>query len=382
MKITLLLVVLILFGCDSSGFAIVPVRSGRRYFTPPSAFSINNNKSFNSRAAAINNNKSFNSRAAAVPGGSTLVYKDALSKRGVFAIVGATSTGTILLSFTIARSDWRSFFAGGICASLSHVLATPLDVIKTRQQLDETACLVIVNQECSSKGFLETAKNLISSGEGATLTTGIGPTAVGYFIEGGMKYGAYEAMKLVFSKKIGFISYFLSAALSGLLASIVLLPIERIRIRLVAENTDQGWMSAGFKILKREGASPLIGGLNAMILKQVPYTVSKNVGFDLFTRILYAGPNFAAATTFLSAFFSSIVCCLASQPGDTLLTAVSVQTGGQQPERTRDIVTKIFKKNGVTGFFTGLRARFIHVGLIVTIQLLIYKVFRQALGLP
>lgn len=38
--------------------------------------------------------------------------------------------------------------------------------------------------------------------------------------------------------------------------------------------------------------------------------------------------------------------------------------------------------SALSGFFTALQARFVHVGMIITSQLVIYDLVKQLLGLP
>ena len=64
--------------------------------------------------------------------------------------------------------------AGGICCSITHGALTPVDVVKTRIQLDPAKY---------NQGFIGGFKQVIE-GEGAgALLTGLGPTAQGYFIQ-------------------------------------------------------------------------------------------------------------------------------------------------------------------------------------------------------
>ena len=50
--------------------------------------------------------------------------------------------------------------------------------------------------------------------------------------------------------------------------------------------------------------------------------------------------------------------------------------------RTRDIVHDIVKsERGISGFFVGLKTRFLHVGIIVTLQLLIYDIVKRMCGI-
>lgn len=148
--------------------------------------------------------------------------------------------------------------------------------------------------------------------------------------------------------------------------------------------------------------------------KQVPYTMTKQVSFDLFATNLFAWATtyntlvvslpteqvkFCITTT--SAFLASILACLSSQPGDVLLTKLYQQ----QQERhtvtpnssTTTTMTKttakcascnsmwkeVYREEGLGGLFlTGLSARLAHVGTIVTMQLLVYDYLKQLLGLP
>jgi solute carrier family 25 phosphate transporter 3 len=84
--------------------------------------------------------------------------------------------------------------------------------------------------------------------------------------------------------------------------------------------------------------------------------------------------------TVLSAALSSILSCISSQPGDMLLSLMNAQEGEQR--RTRDIAKDILRSDrGIRGFFVGIKTRFIHVGVIVTLQLFLYDVVKQLCGI-
>lgn len=65
--------------------------------------------------------------------------------------------------------------AGGICCSITHGAVTPLDVVKTRIQLDPVKY---------NRGFLGTFKQVIAAEGAGALLTGLGATAAGYFVQG------------------------------------------------------------------------------------------------------------------------------------------------------------------------------------------------------
>ena len=101
----------------------------------------------------------------------------------------------------------------------------------------------------------------------------------------------------------------------------------------------------------------------------------------------------------LSAMVASVMACLLSQPGDVILT--ETYKGGEDDDKQcsikgqrecqsiTEISSTIYNRQGekgflcgVSGFFTGLQARFVHVGMIITSQLVIYDIVKQLLGLP
>ncbi len=236
------------------------------------------------------------------------------------------------------------------------------------------------------------------------LLAGLGPTTVGYLLEGAVKFGVYEVLKpqirsmltwcaavsaisWVDSKSLGFI---ISGGIAGIAASIMLCPMEALRIRIVAEQecNDGGWIGSFLNMVSNEGIKGLWKSLPAMLSKQVPYTITKNVSFDLVTKIAYGavagwglaiGSRIKFVIPLVSAMLASVLSCISSQPGDMLLSVVNAQQGKMT---TRDFSKEIIAKHGVKGFFVGMRERFLHVGVIVTVQLLIYDFVKRLVGIP
>jgi len=346
----------------------------------------------------------------------------------IIHVTSATSAASIASSI-----DYRYFVAGGSCAAISHGITTPIDVVKTRMQS---------NPEKYNKLLPATA--LIIREEGAsTLVKGLGPTLVGYGIEGALKFGIYEMTKplavrafqnlndkLVKRSGVGLgpIPFLIASIMAGAAASLVLVPMESVRIRMVTDPEFEGVSLAGGlgKLVEEAGlARTLTVGLGAMLAKQIPYTFGKQVSFDVVAKALYRilnAPRFATATlaeslsksvspefvkwavSVLSAMIASVMACLLSQPGDVILT--ETYKGGDSDCETEidpkkigcvlpaerslgDVSRSIYARSGdkgvvnsLGGFFTGLQARFVHVGMIITSQLVIYDLVKQFLGLP
>lgn len=80
-----------------------------------------------------------------------------------------------------------------------------------------------------------------------------------------------------------------------------------------------------------------------------------------------------------AAFCASLVACLCSQPGDMILTETYK---GKEPGNFRAVLYTLYERGGLSEFFRGTGARIVHVGVIITSQLVIYDIVKQLLGLP
>lgn len=293
--------------------------------------------------------------------------------------------------------DYRFFVAGGLCAAASHGATTPIDVVKTRIQSTP--------EEFADVGLLSAASRVWETDGPKGLLAGLGPTVAGYGLEGSVKFGLYESLKPTFagllmteevSKAGGLgdakaVAYLGASVVAGAAASLLLCPMERTRIRLVTDpNFATGLLTGLPRLIEEEGLPYIFSGMPAMLSKQVPYTITKQVTFDLFASSLYA----AAATygfaqseiklevSVFAAFLASILSCITSHPGDVVLTAT--YKGDRPDDRSGfgRVVGDIYEERGIGGFFTGISARFVHVGAIITSQLVLYDIIKQLLGLP
>jgi len=309
------------------------------------------------------------------------------------ALVGIASAFAAVIKIS-GPGAWRYYAAGGICAAVSHGITTPIDVVKTRQQVDPTL---------RGKGMVKATMKIIKNDGIQTLLSGLGPTTWGYLFEGAVKFGIYEVLKpavrqlliwlatvtSIASLNNKILGFTICGCMSGVAASFMLCPMEALRIRLVSEPdfAPEGWVHGFLRMLKYEGVGGLWKGMNAMMLKQVPYTITKNVSFDFITTTAYLAvkgwgyaitANMKLLIPLVSAFAASVLSTITSQPGDMLLSAVNAHEG----DRTVwDFSRDIRETEGIKGYFRGMRARFVHVGLIVTVQLMIYDIVKRLVGI-
>ncbi|CAK0853601.1 unnamed protein product [Prorocentrum cordatum] len=131
--------------------------------------------------------------------------------------------------------------AGGSCASISHAIAVPLDVVKTRHQYDPDRYL----HEVTGKplGIFETGYRITRQEGSLMLLQGLRATSVGYLIQGATKYTLWEFFKALFglgsaATAASRVAILVAAALlAEVIATVVLCPFERARIKLVSDPT-------------------------------------------------------------------------------------------------------------------------------------------------
>mmetsp|Transcript_28603 Transcript_28603/g.69291 ORF Transcript_28603/g.69291 Transcript_28603/m.69291 type:complete len:188 (+) Transcript_28603:834-1397(+) len=182
--------------------------------------------------------------------------------------------------------------------------------------------------------------------------------------------------------------------------------MESLRIKQVTDESYQNdsLLTGLPKLIQQDGFLSLFGGMWAMLAKQVPYTFGKQVSFDVLAGFFYKfyGQFLEIVNKWLvsisAAACASLAACLLSQPGDMILTETYSASKAPKKKKTRRAaaaegpssstkpfgvaVSEIYQRGGSAEFFRGLSTRILHVGMIITSQLVIYDLVKQMLGLP
>ncbi|KAM5347552.1 hypothetical protein ACJ41O_007376 [Fusarium nematophilum] len=280
----------------------------------------------------------------------------------------------------------RFAFAGAVCCSVTHGGLTPVDVVKTRIQLDPATY---------NRGMIGGFRQVIQNEGASALLTGIGPTFAGYFLQGALKFGGYEFFKQQSINTIGYENarnnriavYCVSGAAAEFFADIALCPLEATRIRLVSEPGFANGLVSGFtKIARQEGLSAFYSGFGPILFK-VPYTMTKFVFYEKVVEFAYS--NFfdkqktsdAMQTTINlgSGLIAGFAAAIVSQPADTMLSKIN-KTKGLPGESNTSRLIKIGRELGLRGSFSGIGARLFMVGAMSAGQFAIYGDLKKAMG--
>ncbi|CZT18900.1 probable mitochondrial phosphate transport protein MIR1 [Ramularia collo-cygni] len=281
----------------------------------------------------------------------------------------------------------RFAFAGAVCCSVTHGGLTPVDVVKTRIQLDPATY---------NRGLIGGFRQVIAKEGAGALLTGAGPTFAGYFLQGALKFGGYEFFKQQSINLIGYENasnnrtavYLASSACAEFIADIALCPLEATRIRLVSEAGFATGLVSGFsKILKTEGVGAFYSGFGPILFKQVPYTMAKFVVYEKVSELAYqkffdkanTSNGMQTVVNLGSGLIAGFAAAIVSQPADTMLSKIN-KSKGLPGEGTTSRLIKIAKELGLRGSYSGIGARLFMVGTLTAGQFAIYGDIKKAIG--
>jgi solute carrier family 25 phosphate transporter 3 len=281
-----------------------------------------------------------------------------------------------------ASTILRFSLSGAICASGVNLALTPLDVVKTKVQIDPDRYPKILPS-------FQSVWNL----EGpSTLFTGWLPTIGGHFVAGGVLYAATEVIRRSFIDAAGASAIALevpiilaSASISSAIAAVIFCPFDAVRIRSVAQPSYGGSApEIASRMVKEEGIQSLTNAIPVFVAKQVPYAAVKFTIFDLTTEYLYQLYPLAQEDLKLSLGISlaggvlaGIAAAAVSNPADMIISEMKKAKSDLSPQ---EVLQELLDRAGVSTLFKGLPIRMVFYSLNAAFQFLVYDGVRFALG--
>jgi len=284
----------------------------------------------------------------------------------------------------------KAALAGGICCGFTHGAVCPIDVVKTRIQLEP---------QKYNAGLMGGFRTVIKDEGVMALSTGLGATALGYFIQGWFKFGGVELFKIKAVNAMGEKKawenrtsiYLGSAAGAEFIADCFLCPLEACRIRAVADPSFAPSLpGVATRLLKEEGiVRGFYSGFGPILFKQIPYTMAKFAVQGLVAEKMYAGmakkPEQCSGFTNMgvalgSGVIAGVASAIISHPADTLLSKVNKAGAGGTGSITSRMIN-ITKDVGVVNLcLVGLPARCVMIGTLTALQFGIFDSVMRSLG--
>lgn len=302
------------------------------------------------------------------------------------------SKGNELPNFTI--SDYVKFFAAGALAATStHAAATPIDVVKTRIQVDDAM---------KGLNMVKATRTIVANEGTSALLTGFGPTAVGYLVQGGAKFAGYEYFKKQYISLVGgpekavnsrMAVYLGASATAEFFADMLLCPLEATRIRLVSQRGYAKGLTSGFmRMAREEGFRGFYSGFVPLLFKQVPFAVGQFSVHEAANEIIFRamGPERKAKLTSLestgveltSGLAAGAAAAVLSHPADTLLSAINKGAGDVSQSATSRMFQLAKEFGPKRLLLTGLGPRLVMTCALVSGQFVIYAKCKELTGAP
>ncbi|KAI9120477.1 hypothetical protein K1719_007510 [Acacia pycnantha] len=274
---------------------------------------------------------------------------------------------------------------GGILScGLTHMAATPLDLVKCNMQIDPTKYKSI------SSGFGVLLKEQGLGG----FFRGWVPTLFGYSAQGASKFGFYEFFKKCFSDIAGpeyatkykTLIYLAGSASAEVIADVALCPFEAVKVRVQTQPGFARGLADGLpKFVQSEGTLGLYKGIVPLWGRQIPYTMMKFASFETIVEMIYkfiipkpkneCSKSLQLGVSFAGGYLAGVLCAIVSHPADNLVSFLNNAKGATFGDAVR--------KLGWWGLFTrGLPLRIVMIGTLTGAQWGVYDAFKVSVGLP
>lgn len=250
--------------------------------------------------------------------------------------------------------------------------------------------------------MLKASRSIVAKEGASALLTGFGPTAAGYFVQGGAKFAGYEYFKKKYITLVGGPEkavdrrtgiYLAASATAELFADVLLCPLEATRIRLVSSRGYANGFLPGFaRMAKEEGLKGFYSGFIPLLFKQIPFAVGQFSVHEAANELIYRamGPERKAKLTQLeltgveltSGVTAGIAAAVLSHPADTLLSAINKGAGDPKQGATSRMFQLAKEFGPKRLLLTGLGPRVVMTCGLVGAQFVIYAQCKTLTGAP
>jgi len=276
----------------------------------------------------------------------------------------------------------RFSLSGAICASGVHLALTPLDVVKTKVQIDPDRYPKI----------LPAVQSVWKEEGPGTFFTGWLPTFCGHFFAGGVLFATTEFIRRSLIDAAGANAMSLevpiilaAASIASATGAVIYCPFDAVRIRSVAQpNYGANAFETVSRMVEEEGIEVLTNAIPVFVAKQVPYAAVKFTIFDLTTEYLYQlyplaqeDLKLSLGISLIGGVFAGIAAATVSNPADAVISELKKAKSDQSPQ---EALQALLDRAGVPALFKGLSIRMVLYSLTAAFQFLVYDGVRFALG--
>jgi len=279
--------------------------------------------------------------------------------------IAAASKSEKPLKVTIKPSSVsKAFVAGALSGTISTVLFQPLDLIKTRVQLEASHAQQSVVKGgdtivIRSHGIVQITYNVLRKEGTLGLWRGMTPTLYRTVPGVGVYFSILQYLKGFVGETPSFYENLCLGFASRSLAGVALLPATVIKARFESGYFNYTSVFGAFKtIWQTEGLRGLFSGCTATIARDAPfsglYLMFYSQGKTLLTAVL-DDRQLGSNDLFVCGVGAGLLASAVTQPADVIKT--QMQLYPSYYKGTADCVTKVIKNHGVVGLYRGMIPR-------------------------
>ncbi|XP_010526857.1 PREDICTED: mitochondrial phosphate carrier protein 1, mitochondrial-like isoform X2 [Tarenaya hassleriana] len=267
---------------------------------------------------------------------------------------------------------------GMFSAGTTHVLITPLDVLKVNMQVNPVKYGTIPS--CFTSLLRERGPSVFWRGWGVKL--------FGYGVHGGCRFGLYEYFKDLYSNVLPHCNrnfvFFLSSASAEVFANLALCPFEAIKVQVQAQQGFAKGLKDGFpKIYASQGIFGFYRGLIPLLGRNLPFSMVMFSTFEHSVNFIYrniiqkekeeCSKVQQLGVTCLAGYTAGSVGSVITNPSDLIVSALY--------NKKADTIMQVVRGTGIWDLFTrSLPVRILLVGPSVTLQWFFYDTIKVLNG--
>ncbi|KAJ6645622.1 Mitochondrial substrate carrier family protein ucpB [Pseudolycoriella hygida] len=274
----------------------------------------------------------------------------------------------------------RFFFASS-SQGFAGFVTNPIDVIKTRMQVDgELQKSQSVGQQMQNryyKGLVRGSIRIIQEEGLRGLMRGAVPGTLRDVTYSGTRIYLYEPFKKLFGGGVYLHEKILAGIFAGATSSVVATPLDVVKIRLQVKGDQRyrGLTHGLIEVGKTEGLAGLYKGWEPTMIRAAVLTGSQISSYDQIKKVLitngYMEEGLALHT--VASFFAGLICTITASPVDVIKTRyqntpahLGIYSG------VFDCFVKSVKAEGVYGLYKGFLPNWMRLGPHSVISLLMY----------
>lgn len=267
----------------------------------------------------------------------------------------------------VVLSPWGKALAGAIAAMIANTIVYPLDLAKTRLQVQNRA------SEKHYSGVLDVLAKVYQKGGLRAIYSGLGGTLAGTVSTNFAYFYWYSLLRTSYidryskGRVLTTATELLLGAVAGAVAQLFTIPVSVVTTRQQAD--DESFLDAARDVLAHDGVRGLWRGLKASLILVVNPSITYGAGSRI-RHVLYGDRQYLSIweNFFLGAISKSLA-TVATQP---LIVAKVIQQSSNRFKSFIDVLLYLTKSDGFSALFRGIGPQ-LSKGVLVQGLLLAFK---------